>query len=127
MNEPLNPSEQKALESLVSAILHQFGTSEAVSDKEIDELLMKGYSLSEEQKTVLAKLGDDPLVWVTKDTNTARMAAVVREEAAELAGMYRHGSDEALDSETKKLIEEKRKQIINRLRQKGKNLERPRD
>ena len=127
MNEPLNPSEQKALESLISAILHQFGTSEAVSDKEIDELLMKGYSLSEEQKTVLAKLGDDPLVWVTKDTNAARMAAVVREEAAELAGMYRHGSDEALDSETKKLIEEKRKQIINRLRQKGKNLERPRD
>ena len=88
---------------------------------------MKGYSLSEEQKTVLAKLGDDPLVWVTKDTNAARMAAVVREEAAELAGMYRHGSDEALDSETKKLIEEKRKQIINRLRKKGKNLERPRD
>ena len=70
MNEPLNPSEQKALESLISAVLHQFGTSEAVSDKEIDELLRKGYSLSEEQKSALAKLGDDPLVWVTKETET---------------------------------------------------------
>ena len=127
MNEPLDPSEQKALESLISAVLHQFGTSQALSDKEIDELLEERYSLSEEQQRALAKLGDDPLVWITKETETHRMSALVREEDVELAGMYRHGSDETLDSETKKLIEEKRQQIINRLRQKGKNVERPRD
>ena len=79
------------------------------------------------KKRALAKLGDDPLVWITKETETHRMSALVREEDVELAGMYRHGSDETLDSETKKLIEEKRQQIINRLRQKGKNVERPRD
>ncbi len=127
MKEALDPTEQKALQSLISAVLHQFGTSDFVSDEEIDEFVQDGYSLSEEQKTALAKLGRTPLAWTTNKSDEPQVAAFVREEVAELAGMYRHGSDETLDAETKKLIEEKRKQIINRLREKGKNVERPRD
>ena len=125
MNDRYDPREQKALESLVSALLHQFGTREAVSDKEIDEFLKEGYSLSEEQRSALAKLGDDPLAWVTNERDDSKVTAVVREATTELAGMYRHGSDEGLDSETRKLIEQKRQQIIERLRQKGKDIERP--
>jgi phytoene dehydrogenase-like protein len=127
MNDRYDPSEQKALESLVSAILHQFGSSEAISDKEIEEFLEEGYSLSEEQRNALAKLGDDPLAWITNELDDSRIPAAIREKTAELAGMHRHGSDEELDSETRKLIEQKRQQIIDRLRQKGKDVERPRD
>jgi hypothetical protein len=127
MNEQYDPREQKALESLVSALLHQFGTREAVSDKEIDDFLEEGYPLSEEQRSALAKLGDHPLAWITKERQDSGMAAVVREETPELAAMYRHGSDEGLDSETRKLIEQKRQQIIERLRQKGTDIERPQD
>jgi hypothetical protein len=127
MNERYDRREQRALESLVSALLHQFGTREPVSDKEIDEFLEEGYSLSEEQRSALAKLGDDPLAWMTNQRDNSGMAAVVREETTELAGMYRQGSDEGIDDETKKLIEQKRQQIIDRLRRKGKDVERPRD
>jgi hypothetical protein len=123
MNEALNPGEQKALESLISAVLHQFSNCESVSDEEIDNLLKEGYSLSDEQRNALQKLGGDPFEWMTKKSGAPREGPAVREQAPELAGMYRQGSDESLDSETKKLIEEKRNQIIRRLREKGKNVE----
>ena len=115
MSEPLNPIEQKAMESLISAVLHQFGAGESVSDKEIDEFLNEGYSLSDEQKTALGKLGTSHWTWITAEAGDCK-TPVIREQTAELAGMYRHGSDKTLDSETRKLLEEKRKEIINRLR-----------
>jgi hypothetical protein len=127
MNEQHDPRERKALESLVSAILHQFRTTEAISDKEIDEFLAGGYSLDEEQRNALNKLGSNPLSWTATDERDTRAPGVVREATAEFAGMYRHSSDEELDSETRKLIEQKRQQIIDRLRQKGNDVERHRD
>lgn len=127
MNERHDPTEQKALESLIGAILHQFGASEMVSDQEIEEFLSQGYSLSEEQQIALSKLGDNPLEWITNKRDDAGMVNIIRDETVELAGMYRHSSDEKLDCETKKLIEEKRRQIIAKIRRKRKDLERPRD
>lgn len=127
MNKQHDPREHKALESLVSAILHQFGTTEAISDKEIDEFLEGGYSLDEEQRSALTELGSNPLSWTADDERDIRATGIVQEATAELAGMYRHSSDEELDNETRKLIEQKRQQIIDRLRQKGKDVERHRD
>jgi hypothetical protein len=123
MSEALDPAEQKALESLISAVLHQFTNLEPVSDEKIDQLLKQEFSLNDEQRAALQKLGSSPFEWITKKADVPGHISVVREHTPELAGMYRHGSDETLDSQTKKLIEEKRKQIIRRLREKGKNLE----
>jgi len=123
MSEALDPAEQTALESLVSAMLHQFSESKAVSDEDIDQLLKKGYSLNDEQRSALQKLGANPFEWIANKPEAPIDAPVAREHTSEFAGMYRHGSDETLDSQTKKIIEEKRKQIIRRLREKGKKLE----
>src|SRR5436189_4783252 len=106
MNEPRDP-EQTALESLVSAILHQFSPNHPVSDDEVDEFIKNEYVLSDEQRKALANLGD-PRERMKKDPPAIIVAEQADPLAPELAGMYRHSSDEQLDAHTKQLIEQKR-------------------
>jgi hypothetical protein len=127
MSERDNAREQTALESLISVVLHQFDTRDSISEEEIDQFLCEACSLSDEQRNALAKLGHNPLESLMDEGKDHHTPPVLREEMPELAGMYRHGSDAGLDSETRKLIEEKRRQIIERLRQKGTLGERSRD
>ena len=113
MKSPEDPREQKALEALLTAALHPFGLEDDVTEQEVVEFLQSMPPLTSAQQAALDSLGQDPLQWVTCERTEDRSSA--KKDADVFAAMYRHGSDEGLDEETRREIERKRQEVLKKL------------
>ena len=113
---PLNShKEDQALLALIAGTLHPFSVE--VTDEEIDSVLSKAKPLSEEGRAALANLGDDPFATI----RPSKPRATVAVDSRRLAAMHREADISDLDEETQAKLEEKRQEVLDRLR-KRKNL-----
>jgi hypothetical protein len=113
---PLNSNkEDLALLALIAGTLHPYAVD--VTDEEIDAVLSKAKPLSEEGRVALDNLGDDPFATIRRVKPRANDAA----DSGLLAAMHREADDADLDEETQAKLEEKRQEVLDRLR-KRKNL-----
>ena len=108
---PLNPDmENQALLALIAGTLHPFRVD--VTDDEIDAILSKAKPLSEEGCVALGNLGDNPFATI----RPSKPRATVAVDSRLLAAMHREADDAALDEETQAKLEEKRQEVLERLR-----------
>lgn len=107
---PLNSNkEDLALLALIAGTLHPFAVD--VTDEEIDAVLSKAKPLSEEGRVALANLGDDPFA----TNRPSKPRANVAVDSGLLAAMHREADNADLDEETQAKLEEKRREVLDRL------------
>lgn len=108
---PLNPDkENQAILALIAGTLHPFRID--VTDAEIDAVLSSAKPLSEEGRMALGTLGDNPFATIRRSKPRVTVAA----DSGLLAAMHREADDAALDEETQAKLEEKRQEVLERLR-----------
>lgn len=107
----LNPDkENQAVLALIAGTLHPFGVD--VTEQEIDAVLSRAKPLSEEGRVALANLGDDPFARFPQPK--LRVSASI--DLGHLAAMHREAESAELDEETQAKLEEKREEVLERLR-----------
>lgn len=108
---PLNPDkENQALLALIAGTLHPFDVD--VTDQEIDAVLSYANPLSEEGRMALGNLGDDPFA----SFRQLKPRAPVSSNSGLLAAMHREAESAELDDETNAKLDEKRREVLERLR-----------
>jgi hypothetical protein len=103
--------EDQALLALIAGTLHPFAID--VTKEEIDSVLSKAIPLSEEGRAALARLGDNPFA---SNQRSSKPRASVESNSGLLAAMHREADNADLDEETQAKLEEKRQEVLERLR-----------
>jgi hypothetical protein len=107
---PNTNKEDQALLALIAGTLHPYFVD--VTKEEIDSVLSKARPLSEDGRLALANLGDNPFI----TQRLSKPPANVELNSGLLAAMHREADNADLDEETQAKLEEKRQEVLDRLR-----------
>lgn len=107
---PISNNEDLSLLALIAGTLHPY--DHEITTEEIDAVLATGESLCDEGRVALERLGSDPFANIQRDiSGTTNVTSAVRE----LAAMHREASDAELDDETMAKLEERRREVLERV------------
>ena len=112
MSEDANTKEIAALDAIIAASLAGRSIDD-LTDAEILKLCIECPPISEGGRSILARLGSEPFGSAASERDSNSVT-----QRAQLAGMYRQGSDEGLDPQVKEEIDRKREELRARLRAK---------
>jgi hypothetical protein len=112
---PISDKEDKAVLALIAGTLHPYAGE--VTEEEIESVLASGRTLSAEGRMALEGLGDDPFASMDRTKDRPPAAS----EAGQLAAMHREAVSAELDDETRAKLEEKRQEVLERIRNRNKD------
>lgn len=106
-----NPDrENRALLALIAGALHPYESE--VTDQEIDAVLNSAKPLSAEGSMAMENLGDDPF----STFKSPKLLTPVLSDSGLMAAMHREADSAEPDDETKAKLDEKRREVLERLR-----------
>lgn len=112
MSEDSNAKEIAALDAIIAASLAGRSIDD-LTDEEMLKLCHECPPLSEGARSILERLGPEPF-----GSAAAKRESHPTTQRAQLAGMYRQGSDEGIDPQVKEEIDKKREELRARLQAK---------